>query len=528
LQEILTHPQIGGFDPNNVIALTNPNVSEMRTKLGEVFARCSNADLVLLYFTGHGVTDQYGDFYFTTCETQKFDDNALNRGTAVDASFVREEMRKCPSRRQVAILDCCFSGAFPDGVAAMDDQTVDVERQLGGEGRAILTAATSTQYALEQTGEELSVYTRYLVDGLKTGAAVPDGEEFIQVGHLHDYIRDKLKTAAAAMSPQIYAARDGREIVLAKAVIDNELRYRKLVKQYLREDGQVKPLGRRILRRQVMQLGITPEQAEAIEFDVCQPFRERHENLQEFEDAYREAIEDEYPFSAQTEQEIRDYQHLLKLRDEDVAKIAARLQGELGIPPSGEAGLGDNPPPVGASLGDNPSSEPQPAAKPAPTPSTNEIEISLESEKGVDYQELQRLLAAGEWKQADNETYLRMLEAVGRKKGDWIRAEELKQFPCKDLKTIDRLWVHYSGGQFGFSVQKKIYVECGAKLDGNYPGDTIWDEFCDRVGWRVNDEYIYYKDVNFNTSASEGHLPLARLGEKIGWRVFSLLSHIAL
>ena len=66
-----------------------------------------------------------------------------------------------------------------------------------------------------------------------------------------------------------------------------------------------------------------------------------------------------------------------------------------------------------------------------------------------------------------------MLEAVGRKENDWIRAAELKNFPCADLRTIDALWVKYSQGKWGFNVQKRIYVECGAKLDGNYPGDKI-------------------------------------------------------
>lgn len=291
LRDLLINPNVGHFSPENVTALTNPNVGQIQSAIGEVFSKCSHRDLVLFYFTGHGVTDETGDFFFTTYETRRLENGALNRGTAVAASFVRNEMSKCNSRRQVAILDCCFSGAFPDGLLAMDDQTVDVKGQLGGEGRAILTAATSTQYALEQKGETLSVYTRYLVEGLKTGAAVPDDQELIRVGHLHDYIRDKLKTAAAAMSPQIYAAQEGREIVLAKVQVDNELRFRKLVQQYLRSDGQISPIGRRIFKKRGNEWSITPERAEAIKREVTQPFRERYENLKEYEAACQEALE---------------------------------------------------------------------------------------------------------------------------------------------------------------------------------------------------------------------------------------------
>jgi serine/threonine protein kinase len=172
-----------------------------------------------------------------------------------------------------------------------------------------------------------------------------------------------------------------------------------------------------------------------------------------------------------------------------------------------------------------------PIVQPAAQPRQAEDNLRLESEQGVDYRRLQQLLAAGNWKEADLETAHRMLEAVGREEDDWIVAEELKTFPCKDLRTIDRLWVHYSGGKFGFSVQKQIYVECGGKLDGNYPGDKIWDRFCDRVGWRVNNQYIYYFDINFNTSASQGHLPIPTkvwAGGGVGEGAGSLLSHIAL
>ena len=98
----------------------------------------------------------------------------------------------------------------------------------------------------------------------------------------------------------------------------------------------------------------------------------------------------------------------------------------------------------------------------------------LSTEKGIDYRKLQTLLKAGDWKAADRETYEVMIRAVGKQSGDWFTENELLTFPCQDLLTIDRLWVKYSQERFGFSVQKQIYVKCGAKLDGNYPGDKIW------------------------------------------------------
>ncbi|WP_375469468.1 GUN4 domain-containing protein [uncultured Nostoc sp.] len=142
----------------------------------------------------------------------------------------------------------------------------------------------------------------------------------------------------------------------------------------------------------------------------------------------------------------------------------------------------------------------------------------LASEKGIDYTRLRDLLAAKNWKEADKETYLVMILAVGKKDGDWFEEDELLNFPCTDLRTIDRLWVKYSNGHFGFSVQKEIYLSVGGKADGKYYKEA-WDKFGDRVGWRRS-SWINLGDVNFDTSAPRGHLPVLPVGRQFGDRAY--------
>ncbi len=76
--------------------------------------------------------------------------------------------------------------------------------------------------------------------------------------------------------------------------------------------------------------------------------------------------------------------------------------------------------------------------------------------------------------EADQETLKVMLQATNRVSDGWLDEASLINFPCKDLQTIDRLWVTASKGHFGFSVQKEIYVRCGGKLEGAYPSDKVW------------------------------------------------------
>ena len=104
----------------------------------------------------------------------------------------------------------------------------------------------------------------------------------------------------------------------------------------------------------------------------------------------------------------------------------------------------------------------------------------LKSEKGVDYQRLRDLLRSAEWEAADKETNRVMCEAVGRKKEGYLLSSHIDNFPCADLQTIDLLWVKYSGGKFGFSVQKQIWLSVGGNPQASY---DIYKIFCDRVGW---------------------------------------------
>lgn len=156
---------------------------------------------------------------------------------------------------------------------------------------------------------------------------------------------------------------------------------------------------------------------------------------------------------------------------------------------------------------------PPPPTPATPFPSPSPI---LQSARGVDYRKLEDLLKRQNWKEADEETFKVMLQAAaanrtkgrGRLLTNLIDLKDIDNFPCEDLRTIDRLWVHYSNGRFGFSVQAKIYRDLGGTRVYN---ENVWNAFGDRVGWRKGlpfmKEWISYKDVTFDLKAPQGHLP---------------------
>ena len=334
MQRVLQRPEMGGFD--QVKTLTNPDPQLMQGEIESLFSERSKEDLVLLFFSGHGVKDDRGKLYFATRITRKSPKGELIRSTAVPASFVHEIMNNSPSKRQVILLDCCFSGAFAEGMSAKDDGTVDVKEQLGGEGRAVLTSSTSTQYSFEQQGTDLSVYTRYLVEGIETGAADLNNDGSISIDELHDYARKKVQETAPAMKPKIYAVEEGFKIRLARVPVgDPKLAYRKEVERCATH-GEISSIDRRILNEMRDSLGLTPENAAAIEDEVLKPFREYQKKLQRYEEAFAEAVQQEYPISDAIRMRFQRYQDILGLRDEDVAPIHARCvpHKEVLEPPS--------------------------------------------------------------------------------------------------------------------------------------------------------------------------------------------------
>jgi hypothetical protein len=82
------------------------------------------------------------------------------------------------------------------------------------------------------------------------------------------------------------------------------------------------------------------------------------------------------------------------------------------------------------------------------------------------YFKLAYLLQQGEWRMADYETYEVIIKVGDRDHKGYLDIPDIQQFPCQDLRIIDQLWVKYSQGKFGFSVQKQIYVKVGNPLDG--------------------------------------------------------------
>ena len=322
--EVLLHPEMGEFAASDVLRLKNPERQAVEMAIEMLFSNRHKDDLLLLYFSGHGIKDDRGRLYLATSNTSKTPQGELIRSTSVSANFIHDRMIESRSRRQVVILDSCFSGAFAEGMSAKDDGTIDIRQQLGGEGRAVLTSSTSTQYSFEEEGQDLSIYTRFLVEGIKSGEADRDRDEFISIDELHEYASEKVRELQPAMKPKIYPFEEGFKIRLAKvAPGDPRQRYRKEVARFIHR-GEISLVGRRTLDYQRTRLGLETTEAKAIEDEILEPYRnDFREKLQQYQQVFTELLERDETITDSDRHDLQNLQQILGLRNEDTMPIEA-------------------------------------------------------------------------------------------------------------------------------------------------------------------------------------------------------------
>ena len=126
------------------------------------------------------------------------------------------------------------------------------------------------------------------------------------------------------------------------------------------------------------------------------------------------------------------------------------------------------------------------------------------------YARLESLLKAQDFRAADRETDKVILAVAKRENEGLLRKEDAEKFPCKELRSIDQLWLKYSRGKFGISVQQQIYQSLGGTKEYNR---DVWRSMGDRVGWRQGGEWLAYVLLNFSQTAPSGHLPVGVGGE---------------
>ena len=146
--------------------------------------------------------------------------------------------------------------------------------------------------------------------------------------------------------------------------------------------------------------------------------------------------------------------------------------------------------------------------------------LAVTSSQGLDYGPLQRALLQQEFEEADRLTsaILRELAGPDAVRRGYVYYSEVPPIASVDLESLDRLWLVYSQGRFGFSVQLRLLRSLAGR----------WEQLWPRLGWKQGGVWTRYPgSFTWSLEAPEGHLPL--VNQLRGVRLMdALLSHPAL
>lgn len=184
--------QLGGVAEGDLAVVQDPSAHELLSALSELRERVKRGRVeggrteVLFYYSGH--SDELG---------------LLLKEDRVSYSTLRAQLDTLDADVRIAFLDSCASGAFAltKGGQARPPFLLDESTRL--QGHAFLTSASASEAAQESERLRSSVFTHFLISGLRGGAdANRDGRVSLSEAYQFAYGETLARTTASRAGPQ--------------------------------------------------------------------------------------------------------------------------------------------------------------------------------------------------------------------------------------------------------------------------------------------------------------------------------------
>ncbi len=185
LARLLRDPGIWGLPKTNCTVISNPaTAAEVMDPIIQAAAQAS--DTLLVYYAGHGlVARRDAELHLALTSSRP---NAAH--TALPYTTIRDELLDTRARRQVVILDCCYSGRAL-GRMAPDDAATLLADEAAIEGTYLIAAAAETRTALSVPGETHTAFTAELLTTLRGG--IPGQGPHLDLDTLYRHIETTLR-----------------------------------------------------------------------------------------------------------------------------------------------------------------------------------------------------------------------------------------------------------------------------------------------------------------------------------------------
>jgi hypothetical protein len=198
LSKVLRDPNGGRY---TVKTIREKPAHVVQRAIDDFFSEADADDLLLLYFSCHGLKDDAGSLFFAASNTD------LNRlaSTTVSDRYVHEQVHNSRCRRVFVVLDCCYAGVFGASGLRRSIDRFDALTHLSGRGTAVLASSTARQQSFDHLESEhgvtqMSPFTRVLVRGLE-GAGDLNRDGLIEAAELYEYVRAGVTKLVPGQTP---------------------------------------------------------------------------------------------------------------------------------------------------------------------------------------------------------------------------------------------------------------------------------------------------------------------------------------
>ncbi len=230
IQTVLSDESRCWFNP--IHTLLDAAHNEIFMRINEVLRDAEKEDLILVYYSGHGLLDAHGKLYLAANNTKP----SLLLSTAVSVAAIRDCLRQSSCQRFVLILDCCYAGAMHDLFSAETDGEFPTSSDAGGIGEFVMAASTAIQRAEQAQDDKLSLFTKYLVEAIASERGDLDGDGVITLSELFDYAKERV-AKDQRQEPRQWVTGSARSFILARTQRAQENRMQATVAEHLDRAG---------------------------------------------------------------------------------------------------------------------------------------------------------------------------------------------------------------------------------------------------------------------------------------------------
>jgi len=238
MKGVLTNEDICWFSP--VYALIDAPHNEIFTRINEVLRDADKEDLVLIYYSGHGLLDNRGRLYLAANNT----DPSLLHATAVSVSAIRDCLSQSRCQRFVLILDCCYAGAATADFRRNDSGiSADFanEEAVEGIGEFVMSASNAIQRAEEKQNDSLSLFTKHIVEGLGNSSADTDRDGVVRLEELYSYVKARL-AGEGRQEPLRWVSGSAASFIIGRTPRSRENLVQDTVRQHVKRPGILESL----------------------------------------------------------------------------------------------------------------------------------------------------------------------------------------------------------------------------------------------------------------------------------------------